>query len=179
MPLVQHFRALARNNAWANWRLLSACCLLSDGDFAAPRTGFFPSLAATLNHILVVDRYYLDALEAGGRGRKLLDPRLPYPHAADLLLAQQATDRRLVGFCDRLGEPELTRLTALDRGVRGVSYEAVGKVLPHLFVHQIHHRGQAHAMLSGTAVAPPQLDEFFLEEDQPTTGPELDMLHLR
>jgi hypothetical protein len=34
-----------------------------------------------------------------------------------------------------------------------------------LFQHQIHHRGQAHATLSGTAVAPPQLDEFFCAAD--------------
>ena len=31
----------------------------------------------------------------------------------------------------------------------------------HVFQHQIHHRGQAHAMLSGTRVKPPQLDEFY------------------
>ena len=31
----------------------------------------------------------------------------------------------------------------------------------HLFQHQIHHRGQAHAMLTGTRIEPPQLDEFF------------------
>jgi len=36
-----------------------------------------------------------------------------------------------------------------------VHRESVGSVLPHLFVHQIRHRGQAHAMLAGTAVAPP------------------------
>ena len=35
------------------------------------------------------------------------------------------------------------------------------RLLAHLFQHQIHHRGQAHAMLAGTAVKPPQLDEFF------------------
>ena len=34
-------------------------------------------------------------------------------------------------------------------------------LLLHLFQHQVHHRGQAHAMLSATRVAPPQLDEFF------------------
>jgi uncharacterized damage-inducible protein DinB len=34
-------------------------------------------------------------------------------------------------------------------------------LLLHLFQHQIHHRGQAHAMLSGTGIKPPQLDEFF------------------
>jgi uncharacterized damage-inducible protein DinB len=35
------------------------------------------------------------------------------------------------------------------------------RLLSHLFEHQIHHRGQVHAMLSGTSIAPPQLDEFF------------------
>jgi hypothetical protein len=41
----------------------------------------------------------------------------------------------------------------------------VQDVLTHLFVHQIHHRGQVHAMLAGTSVPPPQLDEFFLAQD--------------
>ncbi|TIO72591.1 MAG: damage-inducible protein DinB, partial [Mesorhizobium sp.] len=31
--------------------------------------------------------------------------------------------------------------------------------------HDIHHRGQVHAMLSGTSVSPPQLDEFLLDYD--------------
>jgi uncharacterized damage-inducible protein DinB len=31
-------------------------------------------------------------------------------------------------------------------------------VLAHLFNHQAHHRGQAHAMLASTEVAPPTLD---------------------
>ncbi len=44
--------------------------------------------------------------------------------------------------------------------------ERIDAVLPHLFQHQIHHRGQAHAMLSSTGVAPPQLDEFFLDFDR-------------
>jgi len=32
-----------------------------------------------------------------------------------------------------------------------VQREPLVRVLAHLFQHQIHHRGQAHAMLSGTA----------------------------
>src|SRR6478672_7677246 len=36
-----------------------------------------------------------------------------------------------------------------------------------LFQHQIHHRGQAHAMLSGTRIKPPQLDEFFSIAEAP------------
>jgi hypothetical protein len=33
--------------------------------------------------------------------------------------------------------------------------------------HQVHHRGQAHAMLSETSVSPPQLDEFFSAGEAP------------
>jgi hypothetical protein len=41
------------------------------------------------------------------------------------------------------------------------------RLLLHLFQHQIHHRGQAHAMLSGTSGPPPQLDEFFAVGEAP------------
>jgi len=41
------------------------------------------------------------------------------------------------------------------------------RLLLHLFQHQIHHRGQAHAMMSATAVSLPQLDEFFVAGEAP------------
>ena len=44
--------------------------------------------------------------------------------------------------------------------------ERIGDILAHVFLHDIHHRGQVHAMLSGTSVAPPQLDEFLLDYDR-------------
>ena len=43
----------------------------------------------------------------------------------------------------------------------GIQPENATRLLAHLLQHQIHHRGQAHAMLAGTHVKPPQLDEFF------------------
>jgi len=69
-PLLEHYRAMARNNAWSNARLLEACTRLSDEAFAAPRVSFFPSLQMTLNHILLVDRYYL----ADMKGPRTKDP---------------------------------------------------------------------------------------------------------
>ena len=69
--LVQTQRAFARyNNAWANHRLLGACAELAQSEFEAERTGFFPSLQGTLNHIYVVDLLYVDALEGGWLGPK-------------------------------------------------------------------------------------------------------------
>ncbi len=178
MNLVEHFREMAMNNAWSNQRLLSACARLSDAAFAAERVSFFPSLKATLNHILIVDWYYLDALMEGGRGYAIFDDELPYGAAPELALAQLASDRRLIDFCNGLAPGDLGRGVKLDRAARGIKRETAGSVLPHLFIHQIHHRGQAHAMLSGTRVKPPQLDEFFLFEDRAATLPELDAIGL-
>ena len=64
--MIEHVRRMARNNAWSNRRLYRACGELSASELGAPRTGFFPSIRLTLNHILIVDWYYLDALEEAG-----------------------------------------------------------------------------------------------------------------
>jgi uncharacterized damage-inducible protein DinB len=171
MSLAEHFRAMARNNAWSNARLLAACGRLSPKEFVAERVSFFPSLRETLNHILVVDRYYLDDLK--GTGRVILHNEIPYPDFADLAAAQDRTDRELISFCDMLDDASLAREVTIDRE-DGVRYcETVGAILAHLFVHQIHHRGQAHAMLAGTREPPPQLDEFFLASDAPQRDTEL------
>lgn len=66
--LVQTYRSFAYNNAWANHRLLTACTGLTQDDFEKQRTGFFPSLQRTLNHIYVIDLFYIDAPEGGWLG---------------------------------------------------------------------------------------------------------------
>jgi uncharacterized damage-inducible protein DinB len=69
---VQTYRAFAYNNAWANHRLLTACASLDQPAFEAERTGFFPSLQKTLNHIYIVDLFYVDAFEGDGSGQRRL-----------------------------------------------------------------------------------------------------------
>ena len=165
MELVTHFRRMARNNAWSNWRLLEACSRLTPDEFRAARTSFFPSIQATLDHILLVDLYYLDALEGGRLGYGYFKTRPPLQVFAVIRTDQIATDQRLIGFCDRLTTDDLSRVVRIDRGPKGIDQETVGDTLSHLFVHQIHHRGQVHAMLAGTSVPPPQLDEYFLKYD--------------
>ena len=166
MNLIAHLSEMARNNAWSNRRLHAACAQLTQAELEAPRTSFFPSLQATLNHILVVDWYYLDGLEGAGQGLATQVNPVPFPRMAELAQAQRAADARLIRFCDSLEPGTLAREVTLDRGDEGLTSEPVTAVLAHLFVHQIHHRGQVHAMLAGTRVAPPQLDEYFLEYDR-------------
>lgn len=166
MTTVAQVRDMARNDAWSNARLRDAVAALAPGEAEATRTSFFPSIALTLHHLLLIERFYLDALETGRNDRSVYATH-DHPPAVDVILAAQTVeDRRLVSFCDRLDPAGLDRTVLLDRSERGFLPDRVGDVLSHLFVHQIHHRGQVHAMLSGTTVAPPQLDEFFLAEDR-------------
>ena len=172
---VQTYRAFAYNNAWANHRLLTACAALSQQDFEAERTGFFPSLQMTLNHIYVIDLFYVDALEDGWLGPKAFENDVPCPSAGALKSAQAAVDRRLIAVCDALAPQSLERIVRVNRDTR-VQTERCDRLLMHLFQHQIHHRGQAHAMLSATAVAPPQLDEFFSIGEAPLRAAEFEQL---
>jgi uncharacterized damage-inducible protein DinB len=177
--LARHFATMAYNNAWANHRLLGAVARLSDADFAATRTSFFPSLKATLNHVVTVDWYYVDALERSLAGRPVnpdarlyFEPEEPFATCAPLRDAQREVDRRLVALCLALDDDRLDAPIAVLRR-EGVVRESATRLLAHLFEHQIHHRGQAHAMLAGTSVAPPQLDEFFCAGDAPLRAAEL------
>jgi len=174
--LVEHYRAMARNNAWSNLRLHRACGRLSEAEYKAERTSFFPSIHLTLNHILIVDLLYLERLEQTSQAYRDPGDEL-YRDLPALTRAQHETDARLISFCGGLLANDLDAQVKLFRE-DGVKIDRVGAVLPHLFVHQIHHRGQVHAMLAGTAAAPPQLDEFFLAEDAPRRHDELDALGL-
>ncbi len=171
--LSHHFLTEAYQNAWANHRLLKACCQLTAEEFAARRTSFFPSIKATLNHILTVDWYYLEALERSRAGLpphedpdRHFEPEEPFDDCAALARAQHEADRRLIAYCESLDDARLDDAVLVPRR-KGIVRDRARRILAHLFEHQIHHRGQAHAMLAGTRVKPPQLDEFFCTEEAP------------
>jgi uncharacterized damage-inducible protein DinB len=171
--LARHFAAEAHNNAWSNHRLLAACAQLTQEEFVAPRTSFFPSIKSTLNHILTVDWFYLEALERSVAGlapcedpRRHFEPQEPFETCAEISAEQHAIDRRLVTLCESLTDERLGIPVLIPRRT-GVVRDSLERILAHLFQHDIHHRGQVHAMLSGTHVKPPQLDDFYCANDAP------------
>lgn len=165
------YRTMAYNNAWANHRLLTACLGLSPEEFTVKRTGFFPSLRATLNHILIIDRFYVDAMEGGTLGPDAWADQEPCATVAVLKEAQAAVDRRLLNVVEALDAARLQQIVSVHRGTI-IQRERMDRLLLHLFQHDIHHRGQAHSMLSGTSVSPPQLDEFFAVGEAPLRAEE-------
>ena len=118
MDVMLPYRTMAYNNGWASHRLLTACAALSQAEFTAARTSFFPSLRATLNHILIIDRFYVDALEGGTlRPAAFADPE-PCETVVLLRQAQSEMDRRLIAFVERLGAADLDRIVDVHRGTR-------------------------------------------------------------
>ena len=165
MTLIGHLRTQVHANRLANHRLHHAMRTLSSVEFEAPRTGFFPSLAGTLNHILAVDLYYLAALHGEPDMARQWEDAPVCRTVADLAFAQAGADRRFIEHVGALSAAALEDVVAMDRGEGRVQHERRGHVIAHLLNHQVHHRGQAHAMLSGTAVRPPQLDEFLMPSE--------------
>ena len=164
MDANRTFRSMAYNNAWANHRLLKACARLSQDEFTELRTGFFGSIRATLNHNLIIDRFYVDAMEGGELGPSIWSNPEPCATIPALQREQRKVDERLIAIVETTKPDELRRIVEIHREDR-VQREHLDRLLLHLFQHQIHHRGQAHSMMSGTSVAPPQLDEFFSAEE--------------
>jgi uncharacterized damage-inducible protein DinB len=164
MDLTSYLRIQARANRLSNRRLHAAMAPLSRAEFHAPRVGFFPSLAQTLNHILWVDLYYIGALHREAGTRAALLGFVPFDDLASRGAGQGGPDARLIAYCDRLDAARLDEVIEMERDDH-VQRDRAGHVLAHLFNHQTHHRGQAHAMLSSTSIEPPQLDEFMMPSE--------------
>ena len=89
-----------------------------------------------------------------------------------IVQAFRIVDERLQAFVATLDDERLAATTYMHRASH-VATDRTDDVLLHLFLHQTHHRGQVHAMLSGSSVAPPQLDEFVLTGDSRFRGDDL------
>ena len=156
------FAQMALNNAYANRTLYGAIAKLDSEAFTAKRPGFFPSLARTLNHIYEVDLFYIDAMEEGGQGRSVYN-RPDIEDVGVLASAQAAADLRFATFCAI--EHDIGKMVDVER--KGLmTQEKIGLLIPHLLQHQIHHRGQAHVQIGDAGIAPPQLDDFFLDHER-------------
>lgn len=161
MTTTAYFRKQAENNAWANAVLYAALADLPPEAYAAPYPSFFRSIPATLNHIYGRDLYYLDALTEGGKGRSVYD-RAEVSYLGELGRLQASQDAAFVAFCAALSVEDLTRHVPTERPGTSTS-ERIDWLILHLVQHQIHHRGQVHAMISQAGGQPPQLDDFYLE----------------
>ena len=173
--LLRTFRKLAQANRLANARLHRACATLDPTEVTAPRPAFFGSIQKTLNHVLMVDRFYLGALMGQPLDRAALDEATFCPDLATLAAWQAECDLALLAHVEDQSSGTLAQVITIDRGAR-VQHDRRDDVLSHLFQHQTHHRGQVHGMLSATSTKPPQLDEFIVGDDHAARAEDMALL---
>lgn len=150
-----HFQMFAAYNAWANRLIYDAAATLTDEELRTDKGAFFGSLLATLNHILVADRIWLYRFTGEGSPPAALD-QLLFDDLPALRAAREAEDRRIAAFVEGLSPERLAgTFTYSPIGKTEKVTQRLGSALAHVFNHQTHHRGQAHATL--TALGKPSL----------------------
>ena len=139
---------MAAYNRWANVRVYDAAAELSDREWQKDTGAFFGSMMGTLNHLVATDRIWMKRFTGLGEAPRALDAIVDRSFEG-LRAARVVEDARIMEWVDALSEEELegrfTYVTVTD--VRTVS-QRIAPVLAHLFNHQTHHRGQAHAILT-------------------------------
>ncbi|UXU91101.1 DinB family protein [Burkholderia sp. S-53] len=151
------FEMLARWTVWANERIYDACAQLSQDDYFLERPCAFGSIHHTLNHLLATDRIWLGRISGEGHNIPSLD-HMVCPDFESLRAARKTEDERLTRVISTVP------VSDFDEDLAYVSMDGRPQRLPrhlvlsHLFLHHAHHRGQIHALLSQTPIAPPALD---------------------
>ncbi len=163
--MKDHFRMMARYNAWANARLCRAAATLPEEDYRRDAGAYFGSLHGTLNHLLVADRIWLHRLTGTGELPRALNATL-CESLPELTAAREAEDGRLATYVESLADAQFEAPLEY-RTLAGVPQRGrIREVLAHLFNHQTHHRGQAHAILTRLGVAePPPLDLLIMQRE--------------
>jgi uncharacterized damage-inducible protein DinB len=146
--MLAHYQMFAGYNAWCNQRLYDASAWVADADYRADRGAFFKSVHGTLNHLLVGDRIWMRRLTGQGETPPALDAIL-YDNFAELRAARRAEDKRISSYIASLREADLDKTIRYRTVVNPQNIEQpLAPALAHMFNHQTHHRGQAHALLS-------------------------------
>ena len=156
-PILSHFKTMATYNERSNEILYTACAALTDEDRKKARPVFFGSIHATLNHILLGDRIWMARFEGGSAPSTNLDAIL-FEDFGDLSAARREMDARISAFVDQLPASWLDGTFEYLNNSGKACADPAAVLLAHFFNHQTHHRGQVHALLSDTPVAPPPMD---------------------
>jgi uncharacterized damage-inducible protein DinB len=165
--LSNRFSKLAAYNRWANARLYAAALELPEALYRQPTDVFFSDLHGTLNHLLLTDRMWLARLTGDGEQPARLDLIL-YEDRKELTRARIGEDERIIALAGGYDEQELDQLHSYLTTSGQPQQQPLCDILSHLFNHQAHHRGQAHACLSIlTQRKPPSLDLLAYQRGAP------------
>jgi len=150
MITPDYVRMMAAYNAEMNRRLYGAAANLTDDERKADRGAFWKSIHGTLVHLYWGDCQWMSRFDGWDK------PATPIRQSAtmfadfDALRATRTTaDARIEDWAGRVDDAWLAEdLVWFSGAAQRELRHPKGKLVTHLFNHQTHHRGQAHALLT-------------------------------
>jgi uncharacterized damage-inducible protein DinB len=149
-----YVRLMARYNTEMNRRWYAAAARLTDGQLREDRGAFWGSVLGTLNHILWADRQWMSRFTDWPKPA-LTQKQSPtlFDDFAALHAARMQADADIVVWADGVTEDWLAEdLVWFSGSVQKELRRNRAPLVIHMFNHQTHHRGQAHALLSAFGV---------------------------
>ncbi len=164
MITPDYIRMMARYNSEMNRRIYAGAARLTDEQRRADRRLFWKSLHGTLNHLLWSDRQWMSRLD-GWPPNTIPNPQSPtlIDDFDDLRAARCIADSKIETFAQGLDDAWLdTDLTWWSGAAKREMSMNKRLLMVHVFNHQTHHRGQAHAALTMCGVDPGDTDLFLI-----------------
>jgi uncharacterized damage-inducible protein DinB len=148
-------RMMAAYNAEMNRRLYAAADTLDDAARRADGGAFWGSIHGTLSHLLWGDTTWMsrfDGWDPPGVGIK--DSLRLVDDWSALRAAREAADARIIDWAGRLDDERLAGALTWFSGAAGREMtRPLWVLVGHVFNHQTHHRGQAHALITRAGAA--------------------------
>ena len=150
---------MAEYNQLMNQRIIKASENMSSDSLSENKGAFFSSVMGTLNHILIGDCLWLKRFSNHPSAYVSLKPLSEFktPKTLDAILfndlasykeERSMLDKVLIDWCNELYENDLDKPLKYANFKDEVHNKRFGDLILHVFLHQIHHRGQVTTLLS-------------------------------
>jgi uncharacterized damage-inducible protein DinB len=138
-------RELLRYNTWANKRVLDTVAALDTGQFTRSLGGSYPSVQATLTHIVWAEWVWLERWQ--GRSPKELFTPEEFPSVSELRNRWCQIQVSQEAFGGSLTAEQLQQVLRYTNRKGEVWEYALWRMLYHLCNHSAYHRGQVANMI--------------------------------
>lgn len=150
---------MAEYNQLMNQHIFEASGNLSNTTLNEDKGAFFKSIMKTLNHIMIGDILWLKRFAKYPRDYTSLKnmnefiqaetlDQILFDDIASFYKERKRLDGIIIEFCNELKEEDINNTLNYINFKKEKHCKRFGYLILHIFLHQIHHRGQATTLLS-------------------------------
>ncbi len=150
---------MAEYNQLMNQRIFSAAEKLPSSILNEDKGAFFKSIIKTLNHIMIGDILWLTRFAEHSSDYPALRnmnkfvqaqrlDQILFDDISSFYIERKKLDGIIVDFCNELKTEDITNTLTYINFKKEKHCKKFGYLILHIFLHQIHHRGQVTTLLS-------------------------------